>query len=1600
MLSGENELRQGAGRRKTLFKNMKKLSAIFLAVLLGISTMTTVFAEEEIPEDKLLTEEIMESRRDTVTGQSGNVEVKAGETAVFTVSAEGMVRSYQWQVSKDGGKKWKKLDARTDTLNIEAKAEYDGWLYRCAVTFKGLKVVYSEPVALIVKGGAVMTEGCFRDETDEYLITVSFTEEAGIPEGTELFVRRITDNSEEYWDLWNRTLSKLNENATWGSEVIPDTRKGIAAAEFFDVSLLCDGRKVEPAAPLQIEISFKEGGLLQVEGEQSKVIHFHENGTKLTDVAVKGKAVLEGMPDGILADDFVCMEDGLSVIGVFTTDEFIDLETAVPYGTEYLAPAVRALKGPAVRAGETGIAANKTVTDTDNDGIYELALTVTGASEQSQSTEVVKSNVILVIDTSQSMVGNNVYSEYTYSADTYNSNNRYYNGPSSSARRVYYVNGAWRTSNNSSGTVYTGTVYLYETRMAATQRAAIALIDSLLSNNDESDPDLADVIEISIVEFARLQDSGIRIQNVNTAAEQTQANGVINGFSAGSHYGTNWAEGLRLAKVEADRYKTAQPDENVSVIFLTDGMPTYYLNSAGTSQSGTGYETNADNVHNSWNGAAPYARRILVNDNGTPTGYALYGIFSFGGNDGANYLNALMHYANTGSGSYNYSGATEPNFYNAQNTAALEEAFSAIINHINNNVGYAGVNITDGVSLGATNTSVAVGGNVNADSMRYSVHDGSVTLYSVKIADGTATFTIYDGDPATVLTDSSPATVTTTINGEDIVSTVYSVTIGTGDDAKTYKMSPATIDDNGLVKWDLAGLGILENGITYKLAFDVWPNQIAYDIAADLNNGIYQSVDEALIAYDVTDEEEAERVRNALQQNASGAYEVYTNYTQSVEYYEAESHTDEEGNTTWTYGEKKEKDLPKPDPMPLHGSLINLRKAWEADLAIDELNELLWEDGIEGGTSKEYQIKLYVWRADTEAELDTLVHEHDISKAYIKETLGWDAAKQEYIFDKDIAVAPGMMVNLAEAESLGFDTTSAEGRARIRTFTDGDTTTQYYVVESGHYYYVTEEGADLHFELETVLYHPMVVDGNLCNVFFGPDQTVARMDMMYEVVATNALKGGLDIMKKVYGGDYLEEGAEPVDSTAEFAYEIKIWKEDENGNKVPVYTTENELDDNGEMLGGALGWRIYDEDMNELEEGGRGPILATTEENANPRIVIGAQETTITVAIPANQIFYLANVSGGTHYTVTEIQDEAAVYKHFKTTLSETKDFETYTDKPSVELEPGAYELSDHSITDVIQSNTSDIVTFHNGAPTYFYVYHSSNKEVEKISFLDERVKGTFDTETGKYVYEFDIVNETAAGYLYGGYYKVFSGAGVTDAQLNETSTDDEKPAVTYTEDTATGKFWYEDTAGTAYDATKANVWKGANAYTGTVETTGGGIGTAMTPRPGVVYYLKEVPNGYIRPYIHFTYDDRDPAKPLKKLYVITAADDVNYSLVGYILGDATTGTAATSRSLAVTIKKPDGTIDATLTAKSVFKAEQMAKYTDKDGSNPVALSRGYLHITEFTSSIGTEFTFQPCWNTLDGVLVKGLTVRTVNGGTNYLDGDADCIGVTDVAAP
>ncbi len=1477
----------------------------------------------------------------------------------------------------------------------------------------------------------------FEFETDDYKITVSYTEEAAIPVGTELIVSQIEYDSDEYWNYWNKSLDKLNENAVKAEESEDEigTYRGIADAAFFDISLMYKGKEFEPEVPLQVEIALKQGGLPLFDGQTVEVIHFGEakannaDGTELIEDVQFSKAgpLSEGMPEGVAVDSVIYDQTGFSVSAVITTDEYINFETAeyVPeLGNLNQLSDRMLLAAPMLRAaGDPTINAGKSVTDNDGDGIYELALSVNATSQQSSETKPQKSNIVMVIDVSGSM-GNEqswiYYDTYTYNADDYDEY-RYYSSSSSTNTRLYYgtyyrwqnrqwvvAGTGWYSGNAYGGTAYSGTVYAYETRLHATQRAACAVVDALLAKN-VNDDNITDMFEITVVKFANLTASGNNNGTEMVIRDSTNGTAIknaINGLTSGG--GTNWEAALNLAKTEADYYKntdTSQmhdPEEITSVIFLTDGFPTYYVNDNGT-QGGGGGEGN-DNVSTSYTEARPSARTIVSN------GYTLYNIFAFGsdttthGNNttgshtGFEFLRGLTNYA-YGSGNtnnFNETDVTRQHAFNAKSTDDLIKAFETIINHITNNVGYAGVNLTDGVSLGATSTSVAVNGTAKAESMRYTVKDASGKIaYTVKFnSSGAATFTIYNADGTTsTLTDSTPETVTTTIGETTITSQVYEVVVGSGDDAKHYKMSPATINaNNGMVQWDLAGLGILESGYTYTVAFDVWPNQLAYDIAADLNNGIYANVDAALDAYGVTDATERKHIKDAIVKNADGSYSLYTNYEQSVEYYPATSETDDEGNVTWTYGDKQEQEIPHPDPVPLKGSLLPMAKVWESDLALSELNELLWKNGVVDGESLKYQITLHLWKADTREELEAMAGApiSSTNQPYITVVLGWDDEIEKYVFEKDAAVAPGTMVNLEEAAELGFDITDT---SKIKVFTnDEGKELEYYMIEEGHYYLVTEEGSDLHFELESPLYHPMIVDGTLYNVYFGSGQAVEQMDPMAAVTATNYLKGGLNISKVVSSSQIRTETADdgtitlanvnPVTNCKdEFAFEITLWKEDEKGAKSPVYTYDDQIgidEDSGQpkTISGSIGYRVFSDPESVDEDGNityasqlRGAVLAEDSEYADLAggifATISSTETKITLTMPANGEIRLVNLPAGTKYTVNEVVDSAGAY-NFAATGSYVKPDETA---------PIVFGIT-NGVEGTIHGNNANVETFYNWA-AFFYVYHSSSKTVEKISFADERVLGEFieatETTPAHYEYSFNIVKETGRGgkndpvtavatndgyyftgsYIYGGYYKAYGGTELTDAQINGTA---ESGAITYTDN------WAADTTGTEYDGKSLYVsgtkrfWVKADAYKSASNEPSGEV---VNPEVNGVYYLKEVPSCYLSTNARWVYDLNDSNKILS-IYMLTTMDDTYYSSIGF---------------------RVDGA-DSTAKASGTFNYQYRGSdeiYTVTP--NELIGQRGYLGIVNISDKISAieaagaqnGVAVNPFWITLDGVRVKSL---------------------------
>ena len=94
---------------------------------------------------------VRDSGGDIITKQPVSTVVKIGEKATFTVAASGTGLKYQWQWSADGGKTWKNTSTTTASYSIPASASsYNGYKYRCVITYSSGKSVISDEATLYV----------------------------------------------------------------------------------------------------------------------------------------------------------------------------------------------------------------------------------------------------------------------------------------------------------------------------------------------------------------------------------------------------------------------------------------------------------------------------------------------------------------------------------------------------------------------------------------------------------------------------------------------------------------------------------------------------------------------------------------------------------------------------------------------------------------------------------------------------------------------------------------------------------------------------------------------------------------------------------------------------------------------------------------------------------------------------------------------------------------------------------------------------------------------------------------------------------------------------------------------------------------------------------------------------------------------------------------------------------------------------------------------------------------------------------------------------------------------------------------------------------
>ncbi|MBE6128850.1 MAG: LPXTG cell wall anchor domain-containing protein [Erysipelotrichaceae bacterium] len=105
-----------------------------------------------------------------------------------------------------------------------------------------------------------------------FVITVTYDEDAGIPDGAELFAKEIRKDSDEYKNYLKDSAEELGYGST----------DEIDSARFFDIEIKKDGEKIEPLKPVTVEIAYTDAMNLEL-GKDLKVIHFAEEGTEVIE---------------------------------------------------------------------------------------------------------------------------------------------------------------------------------------------------------------------------------------------------------------------------------------------------------------------------------------------------------------------------------------------------------------------------------------------------------------------------------------------------------------------------------------------------------------------------------------------------------------------------------------------------------------------------------------------------------------------------------------------------------------------------------------------------------------------------------------------------------------------------------------------------------------------------------------------------------------------------------------------------------------------------------------------------------------------------------------------------------------------------------------------------------------------------------------------------------------------------------------------------------------------------------------------------------------------------------------------------------------------
>ncbi len=130
-----------------------------------------------------------------------------------------------------------------------------------------------------------------------FVITVTYNDFANIPEGAELYAEELLPGTLGY-----------EASLTQSANALLTPRESIAFARFFDIEILKDGEKIEPAVPVEVSIVYDEA-LNADENRKLSVVHFADAGTE----------VIETLALNADGNEITYRQDSFSITGTLIT---------------------------------------------------------------------------------------------------------------------------------------------------------------------------------------------------------------------------------------------------------------------------------------------------------------------------------------------------------------------------------------------------------------------------------------------------------------------------------------------------------------------------------------------------------------------------------------------------------------------------------------------------------------------------------------------------------------------------------------------------------------------------------------------------------------------------------------------------------------------------------------------------------------------------------------------------------------------------------------------------------------------------------------------------------------------------------------------------------------------------------------------------------------------------------------------------------------------------------------------------------------------------------------------------------------------------------